>query len=77
MPFYSQAWQDEFVINLLGFKKNGCFIDIGSGDGINQSNSYFFESEMGVERHLCRTRYPLHGMEGDARLGLVQVQSQE
>jgi len=47
MTFYSQAWQDEFVINLLGFKKNGFFVDIGSGDGINQSNSYFFESQMG------------------------------
>jgi hypothetical protein len=55
MPFYSQAWQDEFVINLLGFKRNGCFIDIGSGDGINQSNSYFFESEMGW-RGICVER---------------------
>lgn len=47
MTYYSQAWQDEFVINILNFKRNNYFIDIGSTDGKNQSNSYFFESEMG------------------------------
>lgn len=46
MTYYAQAWQDEFVNNLLNFKKNGYFLDIGSTDGMNQSNSYFFESEM-------------------------------
>ncbi len=62
MTFYSQAWQDEFVINILNFKRNGYFIDIGSTDGINQSNSYFFESEMGwqgvcVERGIGYTEH--------------------
>lgn len=47
MVYYSQAWQDEFVANLLNFKKGGYYLDIGSTDGINQSNSYFFESELG------------------------------
>lgn len=47
MVYCSQAWQDEFVANILNFKKNGYYLDIGSTDGINQSNSYFFESEMG------------------------------
>jgi len=47
MVYHSQAWQDEFVSNILNFKKNGYFIDIGSTDGMNQSNSYFLESEMG------------------------------
>ncbi len=46
MPFFSQAWQDEAVANLLNFKRNGTFVDIGSTDGMNQSNSYFFESEL-------------------------------
>lgn len=46
MKYYSQAWQDEFVNNLLNFKRDGFFIDIGSTDGMNQSNSYFFESQM-------------------------------
>lgn len=62
MTFYSQAWQDECVINLLNFKRNGSFIDIGSGDGMNQSNSFFFEKEMGwkgicVERGVGYTEH--------------------
>jgi hypothetical protein len=62
MVYHSQAWQDEFVANLLNFKRNGYFIDIGSTDGINQSNSYFFESELGwqgicVERGVGYTEH--------------------
>lgn len=62
MTYYSQAWQDEFVNNILNFKRNGYFIDIGSTDGINQSNSYFFESEMGwkgicIERGIGYTEH--------------------
>lgn len=47
MTYYSQAWQDEFIANFLNFKRNGYFLDIGSTDGKNQSNSYFLESELG------------------------------
>lgn len=47
MVFWSQAWQDEFVANLLNFKKNGFYLDIGSGPPNAQSNSYFFDSELG------------------------------
>lgn len=62
MVYYSQAWQDEFVANLLGFKRNGYFLDIGSTDGMNQSNSYFFETELGwngvcVERGIGYTEH--------------------
>lgn len=62
MTYYSQAWQDEFVTNILNFKRDGYFIDIGSSDGINQSNSYFFESELGwsgtcVERGVGYTEH--------------------
>lgn len=62
MTYYSQAWQDEFVANLLNFKRNGYFIDIGSTDGMNQSNSYFFESELGwqgicIERGIGYTEH--------------------
>jgi len=46
MTYWSQANQDRFINNLLNFKQNGYFIDIGSTDGMNQSNSYFLESEM-------------------------------
>lgn len=62
MIYYSQAWQDEFINNILNFKQNGYFLDIGSTDGINQSNSYFFEKEMGwkgvcVERSVGYTEH--------------------
>jgi hypothetical protein len=47
MTYWSQAWQDEFVANVLNFKRNGYFLDIGSNNAQQQSNSYFFESELG------------------------------
>ena len=46
MVYWSQCWQDEFVNNLLNFKKNGYYLDIGSGPPNAQSNSYFLDSEM-------------------------------
>lgn len=62
MVYWSQAWQDEFVANMLNFKRDGHFLDIGSTDGMNQSNSYFLESEMGwkgicVERGVGYTEH--------------------
>ena len=42
--FNSDARQDEFVANLLKFKKNGYFLDIGSCDSIGSNNTFFFES---------------------------------
>lgn len=47
MVYFSQAWQDEFVSNMLNFKRNGYFLDIGSFNPFGQSNSYHFESELG------------------------------
>lgn len=46
MVYYSQAWQDEFVANILNFKKGGYYLDIGSGVPNAQSNTYFFDSEL-------------------------------
>lgn len=43
MKYFSQDGQDRFVADLLNHKKNGVFIDIGAFDGIDFSNSYFFE----------------------------------
>lgn len=42
--FYSQSGQDRFLDQLIfKGKRNGVFVDIGANDGINLSNSYFFE----------------------------------
>ncbi len=46
MTYWSQAWQDEFVANILNFKRDGHYLDIGSYAPQAQSNSYFFESEL-------------------------------
>ncbi len=42
--FYSQVGQDKYVYEtFFKNKKNGFFLDIGAHDGIEKSNSYFFE----------------------------------
>lgn len=44
MKYFSQYKQDEFLNeNFFKNKRNGVFVDIGAYDGINGSNSYFFE----------------------------------
>jgi len=40
--FYSQAGQDEYVLNRFG--PNGFFVDIGAHDGIESSNTYALET---------------------------------
>lgn len=43
MQFYSDAKQDEFVANLLEFKKNGYCVDIGSCHSIYSNNTFAFQ----------------------------------
>jgi FkbM family methyltransferase len=45
--YHSQVGQDEFVDNFLGGKRNGRYLDIGSHNGVDLSNSYFFEVQRG------------------------------
>jgi FkbM family methyltransferase len=45
--FYSQVGQDKYIYQtFFKEKKNGFFLDIGAHDGIDKSNSYFFEKNM-------------------------------
>jgi hypothetical protein len=46
--YYSQIGQDKFVHEqyFLGMRE-GTFVDIGAYDGVDGSNSYFFEKELG------------------------------
>lgn len=41
--FYSDAKQDQFVANILNFKRNGYCVDIGSCHSIISNNTYFFQ----------------------------------
>lgn len=47
MNFYSQSEQDKWVIKTLDNKRNGFFLDIGAYDGIQTSNTYTLETELG------------------------------
>ena len=43
MNYYSQSQQDKIVDILFSKKMNGFFVDIGAHNGVNFSNSLFFE----------------------------------
>jgi len=48
MKFYSQYGQDKWLYeNYFKDKKNGVFLEIGADDGIDKSNTMFFEESMG------------------------------
>lgn len=50
--YYSQANQDKWVCESLGFQRDGYFVEIGAFDGIQTSNTYFMEKELGW-RGIC------------------------
>lgn len=47
MKYYSQDGQDKFIADLFKNKRNGVFVDIGAYDGVEYSNSFFMEKELG------------------------------
>lgn len=47
MEFQSQIGQDKFVVEQLGNKQNGTFLDIGAGFYKNISNTYYLEKALG------------------------------
>ena len=47
MNYQGQAGQDKFVAEVLKFKKDGYFVEIGSENYISHNNSYVLEKELG------------------------------
>ena len=48
IKFYSQIEQDKYYIeNIIKYKPNGVFLEIGGYDGITGSNTYFLEKYLG------------------------------
>ena len=48
--WYSQYGQDKWVVDThLNYKENGYFVDIGAGNGIFLSNTYYLEKNLGWE----------------------------
>ena len=43
--YNGQAHQDQFVLNVLKFKRNGWFLEIGSNDPININNTFLLENK--------------------------------
>ncbi len=43
MLFNSDAKQDQFVANMLHFKRNGVYVDIGSCGSTGSNNSFYFD----------------------------------
>lgn len=43
LKYYSQYGQDKMILEILGYKKDGFFIDIGANDGISFSNTKCLE----------------------------------
>ena len=44
---YSQANQDLFVLEVLNYKKNGTYLEIGSNEPISISNTFLLENDFG------------------------------
>jgi len=44
--FNGQALQDKFVCNVLNYKTNGFFVEIGSHDYIKHNNTYYMEKQL-------------------------------
>jgi|UniRef100_A0A6C0BJT8 hypothetical protein len=46
-PYNAQAGQDEFVVEMLHHKKDGCFLELGSNDPKQYNNTYYLEHGLG------------------------------
>jgi hypothetical protein len=57
--YNSQVGQDSWVHSILGNKKNGYFIELGAADGLEYSNSLFFEKTLGWNG-LCIEPNPIY-----------------
>jgi len=45
--FYSQYEQDEWLYNNFFSQRGGVFLEVGADDGVDKSNTLFFEKNLG------------------------------
>ena len=57
MTYYGQHREDEYINQLFNNKKNGICVEVGAYNGVNASNTYFFE--LNGWRSLCIEPIPL------------------
>lgn len=61
--FYSQHFQDLFIYrNFINQNNNGIFVEIGAFDGINHSNTKFFEDYLGFTGMLVEANPMLYNL---------------
>lgn len=58
--FHGQLKQDRLVLELLDFKLNGYFVEVGAWHPTNISNTFILESKFGWQG-LCIDPYPVEG----------------
>lgn len=58
--YFSQFGQDKWVIEKLGHKKNGYFVEAGATNGKDGSNSYGFETQLDWKGILCEPNPNYH-----------------
>ena len=56
----SQIFQDLFAYFFSGLKKNGTFIEIGGGNGVDLSNTYLLEKKFKWRGVICEPDIRLH-----------------
>jgi len=67
----SQSFQDAFVLNLLNFKKNGFFVEIGSNHPIIYSNTFLLEYKYkwkGIAFEISKSLVKRYSAERDAAI---------
>jgi len=57
--YKSQIGQDKYVSEFFNNKRNGYFVELGATDGIELSNTYYFEKELGW-KGICIEPNPIH-----------------
>jgi FkbM family methyltransferase len=69
----SQLRQDLFVLNELGYKKDGYFIEFGATNGIDLSNTYLLEKEFGWCGILAEPARCWHDALVQARTSIIET----
>ena len=71
--FHGQLKQDRLVLELLDFKLDGYFVEVGAWHPTNISNTFILESKFGWQG-LCIDPYPVEGF-AERRPGSTLIRS--
>lgn len=72
-PYFGQAEQDKFVLNVLQGKRDGYFLEIGSSHPVSINNSYVLETKYGWKGIMVEYDKKLLGLYETHRPGSIHV----